>query len=68
MARRIENECAFCAEEFDLDHCVVGNDWKVYCSPTCAAGGEVLSRGEWQQLMIVALPSRDGWAMTQPVK
>ena len=68
MARRIENECAFCAEEFDPNHGVVGNDWKVYCSADCAAGGEVLSSREWQQLMSVALPSRDYWASAQPVQ
>lgn len=61
MARRIENECAFCAEEFEFDQGVIGNDWKVYCSENCAARGEILSNREWQQLMSVALPSRDSW-------
>jgi hypothetical protein len=66
MARRIENECAFCAEEFEFDHGIVGNDWKVYCSATCAESGEALSDQEWRQLMSVALPSRDSWA--EPIK
>ncbi len=68
MARRIENECAFCAEEFDLAHGIVGNDWKVYCSTACAESGVALSSREWLQLMSVALPSRDSWAAAQPDK
>lgn len=68
MARRIENECAFCAEEFELSEGIVGNDWKVYCSTDCVRKGEVLSDREWRQLMSVALPSRDSWATPQPTK
>jgi hypothetical protein len=43
MAKRIENECAFCAEEIVADECVVGKDWKVYCSQRCAEAGETMS-------------------------
>ncbi|HMV49595.1 MAG TPA: hypothetical protein PLD20_01365 [Blastocatellia bacterium] len=68
MARRNDNECAFCAEEFDLNHGVVGRDWKVYCSANCAAAGEALSIREWRQLMSVALPSREIRAMPIHIK
>lgn len=51
MARRIENECAFCAEEIEPPTAVVGQDWKVYCSPPCAQRGEDLSIRELTQLM-----------------
>ena len=40
MAKRIENECAFCAEEIAEGDEVVGKDWKVYCSELCAEAGE----------------------------
>lgn len=51
MARRIENECAYCAKEIEAEESVVGKDWKVYCSAACARAGEEMSRGEWQRLM-----------------
>lgn len=51
MARRTENECAYCAEEIEREKRVVGKDWKVYCSTACARAGEEMSRGEWQKLM-----------------
>jgi hypothetical protein len=51
MARRIENECAFCAEEIIEGDEVVGKDWKVYCSERCAEEGEKISVEEWQKAM-----------------
>lgn len=51
MARRSENECAFCAEEIEPQTAVIGKDWKVYCSTTCAHNGEDLSVHELSQLM-----------------
>ena len=51
MARRIENECAFCAEAIEPRTAVIGQDWKVYCSTTCAHRGEDLSVRELTQLM-----------------
>jgi hypothetical protein len=51
MARRTENECAYCAEEIEDERQIVGKDWKVYCSTACAQAGEEMSRGEWQRLM-----------------
>ena len=49
MSRRIENECAYCAEEFDETHAVVGDDYKVYCSERCEKQGELLSAYEAAQ-------------------
>ncbi|HEY6400567.1 MAG TPA: hypothetical protein VI479_04115, partial [Blastocatellia bacterium] len=51
MAKRIENECAFCAEEIIEGEEVVGKDWKVYCSEQCAETGEKISLEEWQKAM-----------------
>lgn len=51
MAKRIENECAFCAEEIIEGKEVVGKDWKVYCSERCAEEGEKMSIEEWQKAM-----------------
>ena len=51
MAKRDENECAYCAEELKTDPPIIGQDWKVYCSAACAQHGEVLSRAELSQLM-----------------
>ena len=48
MARRNENECAYCAEE--MTSSLVGRDWKVYCSTRCAEAGEEISRREAEQL------------------
>jgi len=68
MARRTENECAYCAEEIEAEHEIVGKDWKVYCSSVCAKMGETISDQEWQRLMRVAVPSRRGALITkQPV-
>ena len=49
MARRVENECAYCAEEFDEHHAVIGDDYKVYCSEQCEERGELLSAYEAAQ-------------------
>ena len=49
MSRRIENECAYCAEEFDANHAVIGDDYKVYCSAQCEELGEMLSAYEAAQ-------------------
>jgi hypothetical protein len=51
MAKRNENECAFCAEEIEQEQAVVGQDWKVYCSQECAVRGETLSVMESGRLM-----------------
>jgi hypothetical protein len=51
MARHSETECAYCAEEMESDHRIIGKDWKVYCSEACAWEGENLSREEIFQLM-----------------
>ena len=51
MARRSENECAFCAEQVNPQAAVIGKDWKVYCSVNCAHRGEDLSVRELNQLM-----------------
>lgn len=59
MARRTENECAFCAEAADPDHAVIGADWKVYCSAVCAEQGELISATEQRRLMRSMIPSRD---------
>jgi endogenous inhibitor of DNA gyrase (YacG/DUF329 family) len=52
MAKRIENECAFCAEEINEGEEVVGKDWKVYCSDRCAEAGEKMSLEEWRKAML----------------
>lgn len=49
MATRVENECAYCAEEFDEHHAVIGADYKVYCSERCEELGELLSAYEAAQ-------------------
>jgi hypothetical protein len=51
MAKRIENECAFCAEEIVEGAEIVGKDWKVYCSSRCAEAGEKISVEEWRKAM-----------------
>lgn len=59
MARRSENECAYCAEDIVPGQEFIGKDWKVYCSAACAGMGEIISAREWQHLMRVAVPSRE---------
>jgi endogenous inhibitor of DNA gyrase (YacG/DUF329 family) len=51
MAKRIENECAFCAEDIIGGEEVIGKDWKVYCSERCAEAGEKMSLEEWRKAM-----------------
>jgi endogenous inhibitor of DNA gyrase (YacG/DUF329 family) len=51
MAKRIENECAFCAEAIIAGEEVIGKDWKVYCSERCAEAGEKMSLEEWRKAM-----------------
>ncbi|HEY8459033.1 MAG TPA: hypothetical protein VIM99_01565 [Blastocatellia bacterium] len=51
MAKRIENECAFCAEEIIEGEEIIGKDWKVYCSEQCAEAGEKISLEEWKKAM-----------------
>lgn len=58
MAKRIENECAYCAEETEPDRGIIGEDWKLYCSFDCAKRGESLSLREMEQFMKVATFSR----------
>lgn len=65
MARRIENECAYCAEEIEGEHETIGKDWKVYCSKACTEMGETMSDQEWRKLMSVALPTRDYFPVEQ---
>ena len=59
MARRSENECAYCAEEVPTENSVIGTDWKVYCSAACAVQGQQMSSREMQELMRAMVPSRD---------
>lgn len=59
MARRTDNECAYCAEQIEPEKGFIGQDWKVYCSHRCVEAGESISREEWNQIMSRALPSRD---------
>jgi hypothetical protein len=59
MARRIENECAFCAEEIAAEKEIVGKDWKVYCSENCAESGEVMSLEEWRKVMRIVTARND---------
>lgn len=66
MARRTDNECAWCAEEIPAEQEFIGADWKVYCSDGCRTAGELSSRKEWQQLMQYAIPSRDHRIHTDP--
>ncbi|MFN0112420.1 MAG: hypothetical protein ACKVZH_26480 [Blastocatellia bacterium] len=58
MARRVENECAYCGEEMELDLGIIGADWKLYCSSDCVYRGEQFSTREMERLMSVAIPSR----------
>lgn len=58
MARRVENECAYCGEELVIETGVIGKDWKLYCSIDCSDSGERLSLREMKQLMRVMIPSR----------
>jgi hypothetical protein len=67
MARRIENECAYCAEEINHEQGLIGKDWKVYCSQVCVEMGETMSDHEWRQLMSVAIPTRDSFVIKQIV-
>ncbi|MBK9315739.1 MAG: hypothetical protein IPM55_16060 [Acidobacteria bacterium] len=59
MARRIDNECAWCAEEIPAGQEFIGADWKVYCSEHCQRAGEQTSRNEWQRIMQQSLPGPD---------
>jgi hypothetical protein len=59
MARRIDNECAYCAEVVEPEKAIIGKDWKIYCSLTCTQAGELISMNEWDRLMRDAIPSRD---------
>lgn len=58
MARRVENECAYCGEELVIENGIIGKDWKLYCSTDCSDSGERLSLREMEQLMRVMIPSR----------
>jgi hypothetical protein len=58
MAKRIENECAYCAEYVDLEKRIIGEDWKVYCSRKCADAGESSSRDEMARLILIAQANR----------
>ena len=51
MAKRNENECAYCAEDLKPEQAVIGQDWKVYCSVSCAQRGEALSVAEQARLL-----------------
>jgi hypothetical protein len=51
MARYNDNECAHCAEDLELTHCLIGRDWKVYCSEPCRTAGEAASQVVLQQWM-----------------
>lgn len=56
MARRIDNECAYCAEEFDEAQAIIGNDRKVYCCEFCAQQGEILSESEKARIYLQQYP------------
>lgn len=58
MARRVQNECAYCGEELEIEIGTIGKDWKLYCSADCANRGETLSLREMECLMSAAIPSR----------
>jgi hypothetical protein len=59
MSKRNEKECAYCAELIEADKSIVGKDWKVYCSRSCARAGETMSDRETDHLMRHAIPNRD---------
>jgi hypothetical protein len=59
MAKRIENECAFCAEEIVEGDEIIGKDWKVYCGKQCAVAGEKMSLEEWRKVMLIELVTAD---------
>jgi hypothetical protein len=58
MAKRSENECAFCAEDIKPGNSTIGTDWKVYCSASCAQAGEGASRDEMARLLAIARANR----------
>lgn len=58
MARRVENECAYCGDEMEIELGIIGEDWKLYCSVNCVERGERLSLREMEYVMRVAIPSR----------
>ncbi|MGH9838846.1 MAG: hypothetical protein ACREEM_08690 [Blastocatellia bacterium] len=68
MAKRIENECAFCAEEIKPEHSVIGEDRKVYCSASCAGAGESVSRDEMKRLLAIAWANRVQVPPRRPAK
>ncbi len=65
MARRIDNECAYCADEVRIEDQVIGNDWKVYCSDKCARSGQEVSLREWNRLMRCVSSRREPMSMEQ---
>jgi len=68
MAKRIENECAFCAEEIKSEPSLIGEDRKVYCSASCAQAGETVSRDEMQRLLTIARANRVQVPSRRPAK
>ena len=64
MAKRIENECAFCAEEIIVGEGVIGKDWKVYCGNRCAELGERMSLEEWRKVMCLT-PDGNGFSIQE---
>lgn len=52
MARREENECAWCAEIIDVEKRLVGCDWRVFCSSACVEAAEARSLQEKNRLQI----------------
>jgi len=46
MARRDENECAYCAQELEPTARIIGQDWKVYCREACAEMGTLMTNDE----------------------
>ncbi len=69
MSRRVDNECAYCAEAVqiaeDQFNGIIGKNWKLYCSRECANQGEVLSLREMERIMSVAIPSRHYTSLDQ---
>lgn len=60
MARRVDNECAWCAELIPDEMIVVGSDRKLYCSEDCRCRGEQISLDELRQIMSCVFIGRRG--------
>ena len=59
MARRDEQECAYCAEYLTLEDSIIGRDWKVYCSVECAEAGARITEAEATRWHLSQLPPEE---------